>query len=378
MPVDPWDDPAAEPFIRIEGLSKWFGDVKAVNAVSLDIYKGELFAILGSSGCGKSTLLRMLAGFEAPTSGRMIIDGVDMTGVPAYERPVNMMFQSYAVFPHMSVQKNVAYGLKKEGLPKREISERVTEMLELVQLSEFAKRKPDQLSGGQLQRVALARALIKRPKVLLLDEPLAALDKRLRERTQFELMNIQDELGVTFVVVTHDQEEAMTLATRIVVMDEGEFVQIGTPAEVYEFPKNRFVADFFGTVNMFAGTVTEVRGAHVLIESAEAGAIIHAHLRSEKIDGGIEVGNDVHAAVRPEKIVISKTPQNNSERTQLKGTVLDLAYYGNLSVYRVKTENGTVVQVSTQNVERRSQRTVEWDDEVYLSWDPASSIVLTT
>ncbi|MFB3105565.1 MAG: ABC transporter ATP-binding protein, partial [Pseudomonadales bacterium] len=281
MANDPWDDPSAEPFIRIEGLSKWFGDVKAVNAVDLDIYQGELFAILGSSGCGKSTLLRMLAGFEVPTSGRMIIDGVEMTEVPPYERPVNMMFQSYAVFPHMTVEKNIAYGLKKEGLAKGEVSERVAEMLELVQLSELAKRKPDQLSGGQLQRVALARALVKRPKVLLLDEPLAALDKRLREQTQFELMNIQDQLGVTFVVVTHDQEEAMTLATRIAVMDEGEFVQIGTPAEVYEFPKNRFVADFFGTINMFAGTVTEVRGAHVLIESAEAGTIIRATLRSE-------------------------------------------------------------------------------------------------
>ena len=289
MANDPWDDPSAEPFIRIEGLSKWFGDVKAVNAVDLDIYKGELFAILGSSGCGKSTLLRMLAGFEVPTSGRMIIDGVEMTDVPPYERPVNMMFQSYAVFPHMTVEKNVAYGLKKEGLPKREVVTRVAEMLELVQLSELAKRKPDQLSGGQLQRVALARALVKRPKVLLLDEPLAALDKRLRERTQFELMNIQDKLGVTFVVVTHDQEEAMTLATRIAVMDEGEFVQIGTPAEVYEFPKSRFVADFFGTINMFAGTVTEVNGSHVLIESAEAGTVIRATLRSENVDHGIKV-----------------------------------------------------------------------------------------
>lgn len=373
---DPWDDPSAEPFIRIEGLSKWFGDVKAVNDVDLDIYQGELFAILGSSGCGKSTLLRMLAGFEVPTSGRMIIDGVEMTDVPPYQRPVNMMFQSYAVFPHMTVEKNIAYGLKKEGLAKGEVSERVAEMLELVQLSELAKRKPDQLSGGQLQRVALARALVKRPKVLLLDEPLAALDKRLREQTQFELMNIQDQLGVTFVVVTHDQEEAMTLATRIAVMDEGEFVQIGTPAEVYEFPKNRFVADFFGTINMFAGTVTEVRGAHVLIESAEAGTIIRATLRSESIDSGIKVGSKVHAAVRPEKIVLSKSPHSDDERTQLKGTVLDLAYYGNLSVYRVKTDSDAVVQVSTQNVERRAQRTVEWDDEVYLSWDPTSSIVL--
>jgi len=365
-----------EPIIRIENLSKQFGETKAVDAVDLEIRKGELFAILGSSGCGKSTLLRILAGFEVPTSGRMLIDGVDMTNVPPYERPVNMMFQSYAVFPHMTVEKNVAYGLKKERLAKGEIRDRVAEMLKLVQLSELAARKPDQLSGGQLQRVALARALVKRPKVLLLDEPLAALDKRLREQTQFELMNIQYELGVTFVVVTHDQEEAMTLADRIAVMDQGRFVQIGTPAEVYEFPDNWFVANFFGTINTFEGTVTELVEGLALIESVEAGATVRATLRSENLANGIKVGSKVHAAVRPEKILIGKNSPDDGGRSLLKGTVLDLAYHGNLSVYRVKTTGGALVQVSTQNVERRAQRTVEWDDEVYLSWDPASSIVL--
>ena len=233
----PWLDPDAEPFIKVHGVTKRFGPFTAVDNVDLEIYKGELFALLGGSGCGKTTLLRMLAGFETPTSGTIYIDGADMTEVPPYERPVNMMFQSYALFPHMTVERNVAYGLERDGVPKAEVVQRVGEMLAMVELSPFAKRKPHQLSGGQRQRVALARALVKRPKVLLLDEPLGALDKRLREQTQFELMNIQDQLGVTFVVVTHDQEEAMTLSTRIAVMDTGRFMQIGTPTEIYEFPE---------------------------------------------------------------------------------------------------------------------------------------------
>ena len=252
-------------FIRIQGVSKHFGDFVAVDNVDLEIEKGELFSILGGSGCGKTTLLRMLAGFETPTSGTIEIDGVDITDQPPYERHVNMMFQSYAVFPHMSVEKNIAYGLHKEKTPRKEIATRVDEMLELVQLGDFRSRKPDQLSGGQRQRVALARALIKRPKVLLLDEPLAALDKKLRERTQFELMNIQDELGITFVVVTHDQEEAMTLSTRIAVMDSGRFEQVGTPKEIYEFPHNRFVAEFIGTINTFKGRVAAIAKGRCLV-----------------------------------------------------------------------------------------------------------------
>ena len=302
------------PFIQIQGVTKRFDSVPVVDDVSLDIHKGELFAILGGSGSGKTTLLRMMAGFETPSAGRIIIDNSDMTEVPPFERPVNMMFQSYAVSPHMTVENNVAYGLKKEGLPKSEVAVRVDEMLALVQLTEYRTRKPRQLSGGQLQRVALARALIKRPKVLLLDEPLAALDKRLREHAQFELMDIQEKLGVTFVVVTHDQEEAMTLATRIAVLDEGRFVQIGTPTEVYEYPGNKFVAEFFGTTNMFKGVVQGINDENVLIDT-EACGIIPAHGTS-----GLSVGDDIWVAVRPEKITISKTPQDGSHG--IKGVVL--------------------------------------------------------
>ena len=270
------DASAGNGFIRIRNVSKLFGDFVAVDQVNLDITRGELFSILGGSGCGKTTLLRMLAGFESPTSGTIEIDDIDVTEMPPYERPVNMMFQSYAVFPHMTVEKNIAYGLVKEGLDKAAIGARVDEMLGLVQLNDFRTRNPDQLSGGQRQRVALARALIKRPKVLLLDEPLAALDKKLRERTQFELMNIQDELGITFVVVTHDQEEAMALSTRIAVMEEGRFLQVGTSKEIYEYPNSRFVANFVGTINTFDGVVSEI-GAHgITVQSDEAGGTIAA------------------------------------------------------------------------------------------------------
>jgi putrescine transport system ATP-binding protein len=256
----PWLDSTARPIVEIRGLSKHFGDVAAVDGVNLEIHRGELFSILGGSGSGKTTLLRMLAGFEEPTAGSILIDGIDMTRTPPYERPVNMMFQSYALFPHMNVEQNIAYGLKKEGAAPAEIRERVQHLLTLVKLERMAKRKPHQLSGGERQRVALARAVIKRPKLLLLDEPLAALDKKLREHTQFELMNLQFQLGITFVVVTHDQEEAMTLSTRIAVMNHGRFEQVGTPGEVYEFPRNRFVADFVGNINFFEATVTGCEG----------------------------------------------------------------------------------------------------------------------
>jgi len=360
------------PFIKIESVTKQFDGISVVDNVSLDIEEGELFAILGASGCGKTTLLRMLAGFEQPTSGRILIDGVDMTHTPPYERPVNMMFQSYAVFPHMTVEKNVAYGLKKEGISKPEIEDRVREMLEMVQLTDFMKRKPHQLSGGQVQRVALARSLIKKPKVLLLDEPLAALDKKLREQTQFELMNLQDQLGITFIVVTHDQEEAMTLATRIAVMDEGRFIQTGTPHQIYEYPKNRFVADFFGTINLFQGKVTQVNGNIMLIEGAESNTLLKAESTQETA-----IGTNVWVAVRPEKISITRNPNEADGQTSLKGVVWDISYYGNLSIYRVKTEDGTIVQVSSQNFKRLAEREIDWDDEVYVSWDTSSSIVLT-
>ena len=367
----PWLDPNATPFVRIEGVSKRFGDFPAVDGVDLEVYQGELFAILGPSGCGKSTLLRILAGLERPTQGRIVIDGVDLTGLPPYERPVNIMFQSYALFPHMSVEQNVAYGLRKEGVPAAEIRERVAEMLELVQLTRLAKARPRQISGGQSQRVALARALIKRPKLLLLDEPLAALDKKLREHTQFELVNVQDRLGVTFIVVTHDQEEAMTLSTRIAVMDAGRFIQIGTPGEVYEHPCNRHVADFVGKINLLDGVV----------ESFTQGEAV---VRCEGIDTPIRVacGSDaapdaaVCVALRPEKIFVSKEPPPEPGRTVLRGVVFDLAYFGNLSLYRVRMDGGKIVDVSAQNRRREAERYLEWDDEVYLSWDASSMLLL--
>ena len=370
---DPWLDPAAEPFIRIDGLRKEFGGFTAVDSVSLDIYKGELFAILGGSGCGKSTLLRMLAGFEDPTAGSISIDGADMTALPPYERPVNMMFQSYAVFPHMNVTENVGYGLRKEGLASAEIERRVGEMLELVQLQDLGKRKPNQLSGGQRQRVALARALIKQPKVLLLDEPLAALDKKLRERTQFELMNIQDQLGVTFVVVTHDQEEAMTLATRIAVMDQGRFVQIGTPSEIYEYPNSRFVADFFGTINLFHGSVGSSDADAIHVACDETDTIIHANPPQ-----GAAPPDDFFVAVRPEKIRLTREMPEDPELTIMHGVVEDLAYYGNYSVYRIKTDTGKLVQVSRQNSQRSRELVLEWEEAVYMSWPRDCSVVLTS
>lgn len=358
-------------FIRIRGISKHFGDFVAVDNVDLDIAKGELFSILGGSGCGKTTLLRMLAGFEIPTNGTIKIDGVDVTHQAPYDRPVNMMFQSYAVFPHMSVAKNIAYGLQKEHLARKEIDKRVDEMLELVQLSDFRNRKPDQLSGGQRQRVALARALIKRPKVLLLDEPLAALDKKLRERTQFELMNIQDELGVTFVVVTHDQEEAMTLSTRIAVMEKGRFLQIGTPLEIYEYPSSKFVADFIGTINTFEGTVKGIKEDLIVIDCEEAGTALIALGKHD-----LEIGQSACVAVRPEKIFVGKDEPTNDDDTRIRGVVDDLGYLGNLSIYRIRLESGKVVLVSSQNRRRSATRFLEWEDEVWISWRPRSAVVL--
>lgn len=313
----------------------------------------------------------MLAGFERPTSGTLLIDGVDLTGTPPYRRPVNMMFQSYAVFPHMTVEKNVAYGLLKEGASRNEVKKRVGEMLELVQLQPFAKRKPDQLSGGQRQRIALARALVKRPKVLLLDEPLAALDKKLREHTQFELMNIQDQLGITFIVVTHDQEEAMILSSRIAVMNEGRFEQVGTPKQVYEYPLNRFVADFIGTINMFDATVESSGEGRLLARSDAAGKVLTAFC-----DESLPAGSDVCIAIRPEKIFISKGEPEGLDDMRLKGVVWDLGYFGNLSLYRIRLESGKIVQVSAQNRRRSAERFLEWDDEVYISWQAQSAVVL--
>jgi putrescine transport system ATP-binding protein len=366
----PWNDPATRPYVEVDRVTKSFGDFKAVDDVSLKIYKGEIFCLLGASGCGKTTLLRMLGGFEIPTSGRIFIDGEDMTGVPPYERPVNMMFQSYALFPHMTVEQNVAFGLKQDGVPKAEIADRVATMLELVKLGGLGKRKPHQLSGGQKQRVALARSLVKRPKLLLLDEPLGALDKKLREHTQFELVSLQDKLGVTFIVVTHDQEEAMTLASRIGVMNHGEIVQAGTPSEIYEFPGSKFVADFVGSVNIFEGKLVEDEPEHVRIASEELGGTIF-------VSHGISAPPEaiVWAAIRPEKVFMSTAAPEGTDNV-VRGAVQDIAYLGDLSISLVKLPTGKVVRVTQPNTSRHAEA-ITWDQQVYLSWDSTSPVVVT-
>ena len=368
----PWLDADAEPFIKLRSVSKKFGEFTAVDNIDLDIYKGELFSLLGGSGCGKTTLLRMLAGFEPPSSGTIYIDGVDMTDVPPYARPINMMFQSYALFPHMTVEQNVAYGLKRDKIPKHEIKRRVDEILSMVELSDFIKRKPHQLSGGQRQRVALARALVKRPKVLLLDEPLGALDKRLREQTQFELINIQDQLGVTFVVVTHDQEEAMTLSTRMAMMDAGKFQQIGTPSEVYEYPESRLVANFIGSANMFEGRVSQSVTDHAVIHSKELAADFYTDHTMSIIEG-----TKVWVAVRPENINLSKTALDVAQN-QLKGVVVDIGYHGKTSTYRIRISNDQIIEVSVPSQKRPKgdRHSIDWDEEIYLNWDPSSAVVL--
>lgn len=369
--IEPWNDPNATPYVRIERMTKKFGDFVAVSDVSLKIYQGEIFCLLGGSGCGKTTLLRMLAGFEVPTSGTVFIDGEDMAGIPPYERPVNMMFQSYALFPHMTVEKQVAFGLEQEGLPGAEIRKRVGDMLEIVKMTPYAKRKPHQLSGGQRQRVALARSLVKRPKLLLLDEPLGALDRKLREHTQFELVNIQERLGVTFVVVTHDQEESMTLASRIGVMNHGEIVQVGTPTDIYEYPNSRFVADFIGSVNMFEGRLTEDEPDHVRIESKELDGTFY-------IDHGVSAppGGIVWVALRPEKIVLSReAPPGNENRA--RATVKEIAYMGDLSIYLTQLKSGKIVRVTQPNTVRHPEDRITWDEQVYLHWHPSSGVVIT-
>ena len=368
----PWLDPDAQPIVQIRGLSKRYGKTAAVDAIDLDVYAGELFTILGGSGSGKTTLLRLLAGFEQPTAGRILIDGVDMTSVAPYERPVNMMFQSYALFPHMTVEQNVAYGLKKDHVDASEIKDRVADMLQLVRLMPLATRKPKRLSGGEQQRVALARALVKRPKLLLLDEPLAALDKKLREHTQFELINLQEDLGVTFIVVTHDQEEAMTLSSRIAVMNAGAFEQIGTPGEVYEYPANRFIANFIGNINLLEATVIDCRSGRVRVNCEHTQCVLDVLSDEQPANGSRQ-----WIAVRPEKIHIDLEKPSAVDRAVLKGTVLDLGYFGNLSVYRVQLPSGAVVQVSAPNRHRSATHKVEWNDKVFISWDTASAIMLT-
>jgi putrescine transport system ATP-binding protein len=369
----PWLDPKAVPQLVIDNLSKSYGSFAAVDSVSLKIFKGEIFALVGSSGCGKTTLLRMLAGFVNQSGGNILIEGAEMTGVPPHLRPVNMMFQSYALFPHMTVEQNVGYGLRRMQLERAEKQQRVQAALEMVQLGALGGRKPHQLSGGQRQRVALARALIRRPKVLLLDEPLSALDKKLRERTQFELMDLQYKVGTTFIVVTHDQDEAMALASRIAVMDRGRVVQVGTPSEIYEFPQSRFVADFVGTTNLFEGTVLETAPGVIKVHCPEAGCALH-------VDdvGRFQTGQRVWVALRPEKIRLSKQAASGERLNQLRGTVWELGYLGNRSTYQIKTASGKVVTVFAQNERRTSQWTIDWSDEVYVSWDAGAAVLLHT
>lgn len=360
---------APKGYLVTEKLIKRFDEVTAVNEVSLSIEQGEIFALLGSSGCGKSTLLRMLAGFESPTSGSILLGGKDVADMPPYERPINMMFQSYALFPHLTVWENIAFGLKREGLPKEEIQNRVGTMLDLVQLQAYAKRKPHQLSGGQQQRVALARSLAKKPKLLLLDEPLGALDKKLREQTQFELVNIIESVGVTCVMVTHDQEEAMTMANRIAVMSKGQVLQVGPPQEVYEFPNCRFVADFIGDVNLFEGYLS-------IDEPDHCAAITHL--------GEIHVGNGISGtlnmpvsiAVRPEKIDIAKERPSHVQTNIFQGKVKEIAYFGSYNSYIVVTPQGLKINIMEANTSKHDLSDITWEDEVYFWWKDTAAIVL--
>jgi putrescine transport system ATP-binding protein len=367
-------DPASA-YVRIANVTKKFGEFVAVDDVSLDIQRGEIFCLLGGSGSGKTTLLRMLAGFERPSAGQIVIDGADMSAIPPYERPVNMMFQSYALFPHMSVDKNVAFGLEQEGLSRADIRRQVSEILDIVKMGGYGARKPHQLSGGQRQRVALARALVKRPKLLLLDEPLAALDKKLREHTQFELLNIQQRLGVTFIVVTHDQEEAMTLGQRLGVMNHGKIAQVGTPADIYESPATRFVADFIGSVNMFEGRVSDEGSDFVRIDCSELGCPVRAERAVSAARGAT-----VWTAIRPEKINISRQPPAAGAPgadNAVRGTVREIAYMGDMSIYLVQIDSGRMLRVTLPNISRGGERPIARAESVWLSWHGSSPVVLT-
>lgn len=366
----PWLDDSVKPIIRFENVTKKYGDFTAIDNLSLNIYEKEFYSLLGPSGCGKTTLMRLLAGFETPTSGRILIDGEDMSRVPPNKRPVNMMFQSYALFPHMTVAENIAFGLKQEKRPAKEIRRRVNEMLGLVQLEAMANRKPQQLSGGQRQRVALARALAKRPKLLLLDEPLGALDKKLREQTQFELMNLQEDLGVTFVIVTHDQEEAMTVSSRIAIMDHGKVMQVDTPDMIYEVPNSRYVADFIGDVNILEGSYQKTHAGNAYFSTSHASEFVAT------TDQNLTANDNVWLALRPEKIEISKE-KPEGQQNMIKGKVWDIAYIGNTSTYHVQLEDGSTIKAQRVNRNRLNKRSITWEDDVWLYWNLDACVVLT-
>ena len=368
----PWNDPAAKPFIEFRHVTKRFGDFVAVDDLSLTIYEREFFALLGPSGCGKTTLMRMVAGFEEPTAGEVLLDGQNLAGVPPYRRPTNMMFQSYALFPHMTVEANIAFGLRQDRMPKAEIDARVEEMLALVKLTPFARRRPHQLSGGQKQRVALARSLAKKPKVLLLDEPLGALDKKLREETQFELTDLQQKLGLTFLIVTHDQEEAMTVADRIAVMDQGRIIQVATPAEIYEQPVSRYVADFIGDINLLEGRVAASAGGAVRMDCVGTGAV--AEIAQEL---QAKAGDTAWLAIRPEKVAISLDKPAEGSVNCIGGEVWDIGYLGDVSIYHVRLPTGATVKATVTNRTRLVERPITWDDRVWLSWSRDGGVVLT-
>ena len=365
----------AQPYLQIKGLVKKFGDNYAVKHIDLNIDQHEIFALLGSSGCGKSTLLRMLAGMETPTEGSIILDGQDITKLAPYDRPINMMFQSYALFPHMTVAQNIAFGLKQDKVPADEIKERVDEMLRLVQMSQYAQRKPHQLSGGQQQRVALARSLAKRPKLLLLDEPLGALDKKLRQQTQLELVNTLEKVGVTCIMVTHDQEEAMTMASRVAIMSEGQLKQVGTPSDVYDYPNSRFTAEFIGETNIFEGKVAHKDSEHALIDCPELPAKVYT---DQQFDG--DVGQTIWVSIRPEDIDLHKEkPAHRDQHNWAKGIVKDIAYLGSFAIYHVQMENGRIIksQVPAPYWYVRNLTPPTWDEEVYLDWPENQPTPLT-
>lgn len=356
--------------IQFKNVTKRFGGFTAIDNLSLDIFEREFFALLGPSGCGKTTMMRMLAGFEKPTEGHILLSGQDIDPVPPNKRAVNMMFQSYALFPHLNVWDNIAFGLRRDNMPKHDLEDRVEEMLRLTRLEKFARRKPHQISGGQRQRVALARSLAKAPKLLLLDEPLGALDKKLRQDTQFELMDIQEKTGTTFVIVTHDQEEAMTVASRVAVMDQGKLMQVATPDRIYENPNSVYVADFIGDVNIIQGRATSTGADTYRIDWAEGQPPLTATSASRFADG-----QTCHLAIRPEKVTISAERPADAVNA-VQGKVHDIAYLGNLSTYYVELSNGIIIKAQTANTRRISRRSFTWEDPVWLSWTATAAVLL--